>query len=223
MCRASPTDPGTSATTAITRFFTSTSTRTPQPTARSPRPNAHRDQRQGAAESTAAVSDTLEADVKSGKLPQVSWIVAPQAYTEHPAFPPGYGAWYTAQCLNALTSNPDSWSKTALIITFDENDGFFDHVVGPYPNVGGLAGQSTVPLDNDASLKARAALPAARTASSGPTGSACACRCSLCPRGAAAKLGVLGDVRPYVPDPLHRGALRGQRAADHAVAAGRLR
>ena len=91
----------------------------------------------------------LEADVKSGNLPQVSWIVAPQAYTEHPAFPPGYGAWYTAQCLNALTSNPDSWSKTALIITFDENDGFFDHVVGPYPNVGGLSGESTVPLDNE--------------------------------------------------------------------------
>jgi phospholipase C len=96
-----------------------------------------------------ALFQTLRDDVKRGKLPQVSWIVGPQAYTEHPAFPPGYGAWYTAQCLNALTSNPDSWSKTALIITFDENDGFFDHVVGPYPNVGGLSGHSTVPLDNE--------------------------------------------------------------------------
>jgi phospholipase C len=92
---------------------------------------------------------TLRDDVKNDNLPQVSWIVGPQAYTEHPAFPPGYGAWYTAQCLNALTSNPDSWSKTALIITFDENDGFFDHVVAPYPNVGGLSGDSTVPLDNE--------------------------------------------------------------------------
>jgi phospholipase C len=91
----------------------------------------------------------LESDVKSGKLPQVSWIVAPQAYCEHPAFPPGYGAWYTAQCLNTLTSNADLWSKTALIVTFDENDGFFDHVPGPYPNVGGLSGESTVPLDNE--------------------------------------------------------------------------
>ena len=51
--------------------------------------------------------------------------------------------------LNALTSDPEVWSKTALLITYDENDGFFDHVVGPYPNVGGLAGQSTVPLDNE--------------------------------------------------------------------------
>ena len=93
--------------------------------------------------------DILAADVKNDQLPSVSWIVAPEAYTEHPAWPAGYGAWYTAAVLNALTSNPEVWSKTALLITFDENDGFFDHVVAPYPNVGGLAGQSTVPLDNE--------------------------------------------------------------------------
>jgi phospholipase C len=93
--------------------------------------------------------DILAADVASGQLPSVSWIVAPEAYTEHPAWPAGYGAWYTAGVLNALTSNPEVWSKTALLITFDENDGFFDHIVGPYPNVGGLAGRSTVPLDNE--------------------------------------------------------------------------
>jgi phospholipase C len=91
----------------------------------------------------------LHADVQNGRLPSVSWIVAPEAYTEHPAWPAGYGAWYTAQLLDALTSDPDVWSKTALLITFDENDGFFDHVVGPYPNVGGLPGQSTVALDNE--------------------------------------------------------------------------
>jgi phospholipase C len=112
---------------------------------------------------------TLEADVKSGKLPKVSWIVGPQAYTEHPAFPPGYGAWYTAQVLNALTSDPDTWSKTALIITFDENDGFFDHVVGPYPNVAGLSGQSTVPLDNEF-FAGQAGLPKGTNGMPGPYG-----------------------------------------------------
>jgi phospholipase C len=93
--------------------------------------------------------DVLQADVKNGKLPSVSWIVAPEAYTEHPAWPAGYGAWYTAGVLNALTSDPEVWSKTALLITFDENDGFFDHMVAPYPNVGTLRGQSTVPLTNE--------------------------------------------------------------------------
>jgi phospholipase C len=99
--------------------------------------------------SSGSFFDILAADVKNDQLPSVSWIVAPETYTEHPAWPTGYGAWYTAALLNALTSNPEVWSKTALLITFDENDGFFDHVVGPYPNVGGLAGQSTVPLDNE--------------------------------------------------------------------------
>ena len=93
--------------------------------------------------------DILRADVASGQLPSVSWIAAPQAYTEHPVFPPGYGAFYIAGVLDALTSNPDVWSKTVLLIDWDENDGFFDHLVSPYPNVGTLAGQSTVPLDNE--------------------------------------------------------------------------
>ena len=52
---------------------------------------------------------------------------------QHPAWPAGYGAWYTAGVLNALTSDPDVWARTALLITFDENDGFFDHVPPPAP------------------------------------------------------------------------------------------
>jgi phospholipase C len=93
--------------------------------------------------------DILRADVASGQLPSVSWIAAPEAYTEHPVWPPDWGAFYTAGVLDALTSNPDVWSKTVLLINWDENDGFFDHIVAPYPNVGALAGDSTVPLDNE--------------------------------------------------------------------------
>jgi phospholipase C len=99
----------------------------------------------------------------------VSWIVAPEAYTEHPAWPAGYGAWYTAGVLDALTSNPKVWSKTALVITFDENDGFFDHVVAPYPNVGDLPGDSTVPLDNELFL-GKAGTPGGSDGSVGPYG-----------------------------------------------------
>src|ERR1700729_2420897 len=33
-------------------------------------------------------------DVTSGKLPQVSWIVAPAGYCEHPSYTPDYGAHY---------------------------------------------------------------------------------------------------------------------------------
>jgi len=87
----------------------------------------------------------LRDDVLGGKLPQVSWIVAPEAYTEHPNWPANYGAWYIAQVLDALTADPAVWAKTALLITYDENDGLFDHVVPPYPT----PGRSTVDVSPD--------------------------------------------------------------------------
>ncbi|WP_042410104.1 phosphocholine-specific phospholipase C [Streptacidiphilus carbonis] len=93
--------------------------------------------------------DQLTADVKAGTLPQVSWIVAPEAYTEHPNWPANYGAWYISQALDALTSNSDVWARTALFITYDENDGFFDHVVPPFPPSGAAQGLSTVPTSAD--------------------------------------------------------------------------
>jgi phospholipase C len=37
----------------------------------------------------------------------------------------------THQVVSILTSNPEVWSKTALIVTYDENGGFFDHVPPP--------------------------------------------------------------------------------------------
>ncbi|MCX4747851.1 phospholipase C, phosphocholine-specific [Kitasatospora sp. NBC_01287] len=88
--------------------------------------------------------DRLTADVVGGTLPQVSWIVAPEAFTEHPNWPANYGAWYISQVLDALTADPEVWSRTALLITYDENDGFFDHVVPPYPPASAAEGQSTV-------------------------------------------------------------------------------
>jgi phospholipase C len=88
--------------------------------------------------------DQLTADVVGGRLPQVSWIVAPEAFTEHPNWPANYGAWYIAKVLDALTADPAVWSKTALFITYDENDGFFDHLVPPYPPIAPGKGKSTV-------------------------------------------------------------------------------
>ncbi|WP_153949361.1 phosphocholine-specific phospholipase C [Cupriavidus sp. U2] len=74
----------------------------------------------------------LRDDIAAGTLPQVSWIVAPATYSEHPGpSSPVQGAWYTQQVLDALTANPDVWSRTVLLINFDENDGFFDHVPPP--------------------------------------------------------------------------------------------
>jgi len=74
-------------------------------------------------------------DVDSGKLPAVSWLVPPERVSDHPSSA-WYGAWYVAETLNILTKNPAIWSKTIFILTYDENDGYFDHVppfVAPEP------------------------------------------------------------------------------------------
>ncbi|NNC22960.1 phospholipase C, phosphocholine-specific [Salinisphaera sp. USBA-960] len=88
--------------------------------------------------------DDLRHDVENNKLPQVSWIVSPEAFCEHPNWPTNYGAWYIDQVLQILTSNPEIWSKTALFITYDENDGYFDHVVPPFASGPTAHGVSTV-------------------------------------------------------------------------------
>jgi len=93
--------------------------------------------------------EIFQNDVKSGNLPQVSWVVAPEAYTEHPNWPANYGAWYVSQILDALTSNPEVWSKTVFFLMYDENDGFFDHVVPPTPPQTKAQGKSTVAITNE--------------------------------------------------------------------------
>ncbi len=71
------------------------------------------------------------ADVNSGSLPSVSWIIPPLGFDEHPSSAPANGMWFTSLVLDALTANPNVWSKTAFFLMYDENDGWFDHVPPP--------------------------------------------------------------------------------------------
>jgi phospholipase C len=93
--------------------------------------------------------DDFRADVTSGKLPQVSWIAPPEAYSEHANWPSNFGAWYISQVLDILTANPEVWSKTILFINWDENDGGFDHMVPPTPPQSPEYGKSTVSVENE--------------------------------------------------------------------------
>ena len=93
--------------------------------------------------------DAFRADVMANRLPQVSWIVAPEAYTEHGNWPSNFGAWYVSQMLDALTANPEVWSKTVFFYMFDENDGFFDHMVPTTPPQSRMEGISTVGTANE--------------------------------------------------------------------------
>jgi len=75
-------------------------------------------------------------DFRTGNFPQVTWICPPAAYCEHPDYMPAAGADYTARVLAALMSNPAVWARTAFFLTYDENDGQFDHVAPPVPSPG---------------------------------------------------------------------------------------
>ena len=98
---------------------------------------------------TVRTLDDLKNDVINDRLPQVSWLCPPAAFSEHPKYTPAYGANYTSQILDALTSNPDVWRKTVLFIMYDENDGFFDHIVPPQPPTSAAQGASTVTTDGE--------------------------------------------------------------------------
>lgn len=95
----------------------------------------------------------LQRDVENNQLPQVSWILPSKSDSEHPGAPssPYRAGYFTHQVLKALTSNPEVWSKTVFFLTFDENDGLFDHLPAPavpsYNIDNTLAGKSTLRLD----------------------------------------------------------------------------
>ena len=69
----------------------------------------------------------FRSDVNAGKLPAVSWLVAPSNFSDHPGSP-WYGTWYLSEAIDILTKNPEVWKKTIFVLTYDENDGYFDHI-----------------------------------------------------------------------------------------------
>ncbi|MCH8619521.1 phospholipase C, phosphocholine-specific [Undibacterium sp. TS12] len=83
-------------------------------------------------------------DIRNRRLPQVSWICAPNDYTEHAPNSPNAGENLTARLLAALVAEPEVWAKTVFLLMYDENDGFFDHVPPDIPPITTAMGRSTL-------------------------------------------------------------------------------
>ncbi|MGW8356532.1 phosphocholine-specific phospholipase C [Streptomyces wedmorensis] len=79
------------------------------------------------------IAAAVRRDVLNGALPRVSWIVANQGFSEHPSAPPADGAHFVNLILQALNADPTVFDSTVLLLTYDENDGFFDHIPPPVP------------------------------------------------------------------------------------------
>ncbi|WP_443077252.1 phosphocholine-specific phospholipase C [Streptomyces sp. SP18CS02] len=80
------------------------------------------------------LADRFRADVAAGTLPEVSYLVPSAVDSEHPgSSSPIASATLVYKVLDALGAHPDVWRHTVVLINYDENDGFFDHVPPPVP------------------------------------------------------------------------------------------
>lgn len=71
-------------------------------------------------------------DIASGNLANVSWVIPAGAYSDHAGGNNGLGPAWVASIVNAIGNSP-YWSNTAVLITWDDWGGFYDHVPPPSP------------------------------------------------------------------------------------------
>ena len=91
--------------------------------------------------------------LSAGSLPAVSFIKAPAAYNGHPGnSDPITEQYWVTQVINQVMQSPN-WATTAIIIAYDDSDGWYDHVTGPIisPSDVTISGQSAA-YDNIAGV-----------------------------------------------------------------------
>jgi phospholipase C len=76
-------------------------------------------------------------DLRAGTLPSMSWLTPPFATSDHPPTSICAGEDWTVEYLNALMRSP-YWDSTAVILTWDDFGGFYDHVPPPHVDLYGL-------------------------------------------------------------------------------------
>jgi phospholipase C len=88
---------------------------------------------------TTATKDDYLNDLRSGRLPQVSWIIPSYhlRYDEHPPADVGVGMALQQELIAALRAS-SAWQTSAYLLTYDEHGGYFDHVAPPQIDAYGL-------------------------------------------------------------------------------------
>jgi phospholipase C len=66
-------------------------------------------------------------DIANGQLQQVSWVIPDGTDSDHAAINNGSGPSWVASIVNAI-GNSEYWANTAIIITWDDWGGWYDHV-----------------------------------------------------------------------------------------------
>ena len=70
------------------------------------------------------------ADAAAGRLPPVSWIVTEDPLSEHGPDDISWGERFVALAVSSLAASPQ-WEGSALLLSYDENGGFYDHLPPP--------------------------------------------------------------------------------------------
>ena len=82
-------------------------------------------------------------DIADGQLAQVTWIIPDGRYSDHAMVNDGSGPAWVASIVNAI-GNSAYWSNTAIIITWDDWGGWYDHVAPTVVNDGSSWGSGYV-------------------------------------------------------------------------------
>jgi phospholipase C len=69
-------------------------------------------------------------DIPAGNLPAVSWVIPDGKASDHAVTNDGEGPSWVASVVNAI-GNSQYWNNTAIIITWDDWGGWYDHVAPP--------------------------------------------------------------------------------------------
>jgi phospholipase C len=78
-------------------------------------------------------------DALAGNLPALSFVTPPSIDTDHPPDSACVGENWSVSMINAVMQGPASqWDKTAIVLTWDDFGGLYDHVAPPYRDQYGL-------------------------------------------------------------------------------------
>jgi phospholipase C len=80
-------------------------------------------------------STNVLTDIANGQLAQVSWVIPPGLSSDHAESNDGTGPSWVASVVNAIGNSP-YWANTAIIITWDDWGGWYDHVAPKVINDG---------------------------------------------------------------------------------------
>jgi phospholipase C len=81
--------------------------------------------------------EQMFSDLKNGSLPQVSWVMPSDKLSEHPPNNMTVGMDWVVNVVDSIMKSP-YWNSTAIIVTWDEYGGFYDHVPPPQIDKYGL-------------------------------------------------------------------------------------